>query len=72
MFDSKTHVRDEPISFALNRVISGWTEGMQLMKEGAIYRFTIPGSLAYGEKPTRPGAPAGTLIFLVELLKVEK
>ncbi len=71
MFDS-AHVRDGPISFSLNRVIKGWTEGLQLMKEGAIYRFTIPGKLAYGDKPKRQGAPAGTLIFLVELLKVEK
>jgi peptidylprolyl isomerase len=71
MFDS-AHMRREPIVFPLNRVIPGWTEGLQLMKAGAVYRFTIPGDLAYGDNPTKPGAPAGTLIFLVELIEVVK
>lgn len=61
----------EDISFPLNRVIPGWTEGLQLMKEGARYRFFIPADLAYGER----GAgglipPNATLIFVVELVKV--
>jgi len=69
-FDS-SYKRGEPISFPLNRVIPGWTEGVQLMKEGAKYRFFIPSKLAYGSN----GAggvigPDETLIFDVELLKV--
>ena len=67
-FDS-SHLRDEPITFSLGGVIKGWTEGLQLMKEGAIYRFRIPRNLAYGDNPKR-GQPAGTLIFLVELVAV--
>ena len=70
MFDSSVK-RGQKASFPLGRVIKGWTEGLQLMKEGAIYRFRIPRALAYGDLP-QPGQPAGTLIFLVELLKVEK
>ena len=64
--------RNQPISFPLNRVIAGWTEGVQLMKEGAKYQFVIPAKLAYGSSGT-PGGPIGpdeTLIFDVELLKV--
>jgi FKBP-type peptidyl-prolyl cis-trans isomerase len=71
-FDS-SYKRAKPISFPLNRVIPGWTEGVQLMKEGAKYRFFIPSNLAYGKTGT-PGGPIGpdeTLIFEVELLKVE-
>jgi FKBP-type peptidyl-prolyl cis-trans isomerase len=67
MFDSSV-ARGEPIEFPLNGVIPGWTEGLQLMVDGEKRRFWIPGNLAYGEKPTRPGAPAGTLVFDVELL----
>jgi peptidylprolyl isomerase len=63
-------VRGQPATFPLNRVIAGWTEGVQLMVEGQKVRFWIPGKLAYGDKPVRPGAPAGTLVFDVELLKV--
>jgi FKBP-type peptidyl-prolyl cis-trans isomerase len=69
-FDS-SYKRGEPIEFPLNRVIPGWTEGVQLMKEGAKYRFFIPSNLAYG--PRGAGADIGpdeTLIFDVELLKV--
>ena len=67
MFDSSV-VRGEPISFGLNQVIPGWTEGLQLMKEGEKARLWIPGNLAYGETPTQPGYPYGTLVFDVELL----
>ncbi|MBI3204365.1 MAG: FKBP-type peptidyl-prolyl cis-trans isomerase [Myxococcales bacterium] len=68
-FDSSVK-RGEPTTFPLNGVIKGWTEGVQLMVEGDRMRFWIPAELAYGEKPTRPGAPAGPLVFDVELLSV--
>jgi len=69
-FDS-SYKRGETISFPLNGVIAGWTEGVQLMKEGAKYQFFIPSHLAYGSR----GAggvigPDETLIFEVELVKV--
>lgn len=69
MFDSSV-ARGEPISFPLNGVIKGWTEGVQLMVKGEKRRFWIPGKLAYGETPSRPGAPAGTLVFDVELIRI--
>ncbi|HET8866635.1 MAG TPA: FKBP-type peptidyl-prolyl cis-trans isomerase, partial [Gracilimonas sp.] len=58
--------------FPLNRVISGWTEGLQLMSEGAKYEFYIPSNLAYGAQPPQgsPIGPSETLIFEVELLEV--
>ena len=65
MFDSSV-VRDETISFPLNRVIAGWTEGLQLMVEGEKTRFWIPGNLAYGDTP-QGGRPFGMLVFDVEL-----
>jgi peptidylprolyl isomerase len=69
MFDSSV-MRGEPSSFALGQVIKGWTEGVQLMVVGEKTRFWIPGPLAYGERPARPGAPAGELVFDIELLSI--
>lgn len=72
VFDSSVS-RGEPATFPLNRVIPGWTEGVQLMKEGAKYTFFIPSDLAYGAQGV-PNAipPHSTLIFDVELIKVVK
>jgi peptidylprolyl isomerase len=70
LFDSSV-MRGEPATFALNQVIPGWTEGVQLMTEGSKVRFWIPGKLAYGDEPQRPGAPAGQLTFDVELLSIQ-
>ncbi len=67
MFDSSV-MRGQPASFSLGGVIKGWTEGVQLMTKGEKARFWIPGSLAYGDKPTRPGAPSGMLVFDIELM----
>ena len=67
-FDS-SYSRNEPTSFPLNRVIAGWTEGLQLMVIGERRRFWIPEALAY---QGRPGAPAGMLVFDVELLEVQE
>jgi FKBP-type peptidyl-prolyl cis-trans isomerase len=62
----------EPITLTLNRVIPGWTEGLQLMSEGAKYRFFIPYQLAYGEQGAGQDIPPySTLIFEVELVKIK-
>jgi FKBP-type peptidyl-prolyl cis-trans isomerase len=70
VFDSSVE-RGEPISFPLNGVIPGWTEGLQLMNIGDKYRFFIPSDLAYGTEGAGPIPPNSTLIFEVELLAIE-
>lgn len=70
VFDSSVD-RKKKISFPLNRVIKGWTEGLQLIKEGGKVRLVIPSELAYGDNGAPPKIPGGaTLVFEVELFKV--
>jgi FKBP-type peptidyl-prolyl cis-trans isomerase len=69
-FDSSRD-RGEPAQFPLNAVIRGWTEGVQLMPVGSLYKFYIPYQLAYGTQGSPPVIPGGaTLIFEVELLEI--
>jgi FKBP-type peptidyl-prolyl cis-trans isomerase FkpA len=70
-FDS-SYDRNESISFGLNQVIKGWTEGMQLVGEGGMIELEIPSTLGYGARGAPPTIPGGaTLHFLVELIDVK-
>jgi len=69
MFESSVQ-RGKPASFPLNRVIAGWTEGVQMMVEGETRRFWIPEDLAYG-KSSRPDSPKGMLVFDIELIRID-
>lgn len=71
-FDS-SYTRGEPTTFPLNRVIKGWTEGLQLMPVGSVYEFYIPSNLAYGEQGGGGGVipPNAPLLFKVQLIEVK-
>jgi len=71
VFDSSVD-RGKPATFGLNQVIPGWTEGLQLMKEGSKYTFYIPQGIAYGSRAQGKIEAFSTLIFEVELIKIEK
>jgi FKBP-type peptidyl-prolyl cis-trans isomerase FklB len=70
-FDS-SYKRGQPASFAVNAVIKGWTEALQLMPTGSKWQLFIPSDLAYGERGAGPGiGPNATLIFEVELVSIQ-
>jgi FKBP-type peptidyl-prolyl cis-trans isomerase FklB len=70
-FDN-SYTRGEPATFPVNGVIKGWTEALQLMKEGAKWQLFIPAELAYGERPRgQVIGPNATLVFDLELIKVK-
>lgn len=69
IFDSSL-TNNEPVSFQLDQVIDGWTEGLQLMTPGSKYKLTIPADLAYGADGVGPIAPNSVLVFEVELIRV--
>lgn len=71
VFDSSV-ARNEPIAFGLNQVISGWTEGVQLMVAGEKTRFWIPARLAYGNQRVGNIPPGSVLVFDVELLEIQR
>ncbi len=69
-FDNSRKYGDDPVPFPLNRVIPGWTEGLQLMTKGAKYRFYIPSDIAYGDRGNGPIPGGATLVFDVELVDI--
>jgi FKBP-type peptidyl-prolyl cis-trans isomerase len=69
VFDATTE--GEPVSFPLNNLIKGWTEGIQLMKAGSKYEFVIPSDLGYGDREVGPIPAGSTLVFEVELLSIK-
>lgn len=71
VFDSSVE-RGEPATFGVGQVIPGWVEGLQMMNEGSAWRLFIPSELAYGKHGTGPIKPNSTLIFDVQLIKVNK
>jgi FKBP-type peptidyl-prolyl cis-trans isomerase len=71
VFDS-SYESGEPVSFGLNGVIPGWTEGLQLMPVGSTYKFYIPSNLGYGARSTGPIPGNSVLIFKVELLEISE
>lgn len=71
VFES-TYQQNKPARMAMMTFIPGWQEGLQLMQEGAKYRFTIPAALAYGEEGAGPIPPSSAVIFEIELVKVEE
>ena len=71
VFDSSVE-RGETITFGLNQVIKGWTEGLQLMPIGSKFKFTIPPELAYGDRNMGSIPPNSTLVFEVELFDIQK